>query len=315
MKVEFKALVVRELTEMFVSEEETDDGGARVDRSEVLSLPLLVLMEWEGDLGSDRTGLNTLLFRFLEEAADVAVPAGVRPTDEGNVTDSKIREWASLGVNLGARNRGLLLCISNLVPEWRGENRRAGAADPGAEKPEAKPTSSGVNGGGLKLSNIGLRMRPSLAYFAEEKYCDSDLECLREVHRNVGSRRMDFRFSCMGAADEGRKGEARGIVGGMSHGAWSEMLAVGWSGGGGVRSGGGGEEEDGCCCCCDTLCRLGSCLAALDPNWLSVMENRRRRRRCLSPLSFSGDGETGKEEWTSGTLLHSSERACISSEA
>lgn len=86
-------------------------------RSEVLSLPLLVLMECEGDLGSDRIGLNTLLFRFLEETPDAEVPAVVRLTDEGKVTDSKILEWASLGVNLGARSRGLLLCISNLVPE------------------------------------------------------------------------------------------------------------------------------------------------------------------------------------------------------
>lgn len=117
VKVEFKALVARELTEMLVNEEDTEDCGVRVVRSEVLSLPLLVLMECEGDLGSERIGLNTFLFRFLEETPVAAVPVVVRPTDEGKVTDSKILEWASLGVNLGALSRGLLLCISNLVPE------------------------------------------------------------------------------------------------------------------------------------------------------------------------------------------------------
>lgn len=220
VKVEFKALVARELTEMLVKEEETEDCGVRVARSEVLSLPLLVLMECEGDLGSERMGLNTLLFRFREETPAAEVPAALRPTDEGRITDSKILEWASLGVNRGALSRGLLLCMSNRVPEWR-ENRRAGAVAPGVEKPDAKPTSSGVSGGGLKLSNIGLRISPSLAYFAEEKYCGSDLECFREVQRNVGSRRIDLRFSCMGAAEAGRKGEASGMVGGMSQGVWS----------------------------------------------------------------------------------------------
>lgn len=116
--VAFKALVARELTEMLVREEETEDDEGSVDSSEVLSLPLLVLIECEGDLDSDRIGLNTRLFRFLEEAAAaVALPTALRLIDEGNVTDSKMRECASLGVNLGARNRGLLLCRSNLVPD------------------------------------------------------------------------------------------------------------------------------------------------------------------------------------------------------
>lgn len=74
---------------------------------------------------------------------------------------------------------------------------------------------------------MGLRMRPSLAYLAEEKYCGSDRECFREVHRKVGSRRIDLRFSCMGAADEGKKGDAKGMVGGISQGACSEMPAGG----------------------------------------------------------------------------------------
>lgn len=93
---------------------------------------------------------------------------------------------------------------------------------PGGVKPAAaaKPTSSGVRGGGLKLSKIGLRIRPSLAYLAEEKYWGSDREGFREVQRNVGSRRIDFRFSCAGAAaEDGKKGDAKGMVGGMSHGA------------------------------------------------------------------------------------------------
>lgn len=115
--VAFKALVVREPTEMLVREEETEEAGGSVGSSEVPSLPLLVLMECEGDLDSDRIGLKTRLFRFLEEAAAVALPAALRLIEGGNVTDSKMRECASLGVNLGARNRGLLLCRSNLVPE------------------------------------------------------------------------------------------------------------------------------------------------------------------------------------------------------
>lgn len=117
VKAEFKALVARELTEILVNEEETEDCGVRVVRSEVLSLPLLVLMECEGDLGSDRMGLNAFLFRLREDVPVAEAPVVVRPTDEGKVTDSKIREWASLGVNRGARSRGLLLCISNLAPE------------------------------------------------------------------------------------------------------------------------------------------------------------------------------------------------------
>lgn len=176
--------------------------------------------------------------------------------------------------------------ISNLVPEWSGENNRAEAAVPDAEKPEAKPTSSGVSGGGRKLSNIGLRIRPSLAYLAEEKYCGSDLECFKEVHLNVGSRKIDFRFPCMGAAG-GKNGDAKGMVGGISQGVWSEILEAGWSGGGGVRRGGGGEGE---VCCCGALCRVGNFLVVLDPKPLSDIEYR---LLLLSLLSFSGDGEMG----------------------
>ena len=179
------------------------------------------------------------------------------------------------------------MCISNLVPEWSGENNRAEAAVPDVENPDAKPTSSGVSGGGRKLSNIGLRIRPSLAYFAEEKYCGSDLECFKEVHLNVGSRKIDFRFPCMGAAEVGKNGDAKGFVGGMSQGVWSEMLEAGCSGGGGVSRGGGGEEE---VCCGGALCRVESFFVVLDPKLLSDTEYLRLR---LSVLSFSGDWEIG----------------------
>lgn len=39
------------------------------------------------------------------------------------------------------------------------------------------------------MSNMGLRMRPSLAYLAEEKYCCSGWD--REVQRKVGSLRIE----------------------------------------------------------------------------------------------------------------------------
>lgn len=44
------------------------------------------------------------------------------------------------------------------------------------------------------MSNVGLRISPSLAYLAEEKYWCSGWD--REVQRKVGSLRMDrFRLS------------------------------------------------------------------------------------------------------------------------
>lgn len=73
-----------------LSEEETEDGGVRGDSSEALSLPLRVLMEWDGDLGSDRIGLNTFLFRFRLDTPEEDVPAEVRLP--GKVTDSNILE-------------------------------------------------------------------------------------------------------------------------------------------------------------------------------------------------------------------------------
>ena len=192
------------------------------------------------------------------------------------------------------------MCTSNLVPEWSGENNRADAAVPDVEKLDAKPTSSGVSGGGRKLSNIGLRIRPSLAYFAEEKYCGSDLECFKEVHLNVGSRKIDFRFPCMGAAEAGKNGDAKGIVGGISQGVWSEMLEAGCNGGGGVRRGGGGEEE---VCCWGALCRADNFFVVLDPKLLSDTEYL---LLLLSLLSFSGDWEIGSGVWASRVSLCSS---------
>lgn len=201
------------------------------------------------------------------------------------------------------------MCISNRVPEWSGENKRAEAAVPDGEKPGAKPTSSGVSGGGRKLSNIGLRIRPSLAYLAEEKYCGSDLECFKEVHLNVGSRKIDFRFPGKGAAEAGKNGDAKGMVGGMSHGVWSERLEAGCSGGGGVSRGGGGEDEVGC----------GGALGSVD-SFFVVLEPKLRSdteylRLLLSLPSVSGDWAIGSGGWTSGVSLRSSGSPWISSEA
>lgn len=81
--------MARGLTDM-LNEEETEDGGVSGDSSAVLSLPLRVLMEWEGDLGSDRIGLKTFLFLFLLDTPEEDVPAEVRLL--GKVTDSKILE-------------------------------------------------------------------------------------------------------------------------------------------------------------------------------------------------------------------------------
>lgn len=68
-----------------------------------------------------------------------------------------------------------------------GAGNATGAAPPAPPTPS--PTSSGVRGGGRKLSNTGLRIRPSLAYLAEEKYCCFGWD--RDVHRKVGSLRIE----------------------------------------------------------------------------------------------------------------------------
>lgn len=99
-----------------------------------------------------------------------------------------------------------------------------------------KPTSSAVSGGGRKLSKTGLRMRPSLAYFADEKH--SGLWEGADDQRKVGSRKMERRLSwheaCMEAPE--RNG---GMPRGMIHEEWGW-----WS----PTPAGLAEEPDGGCC-------------------------------------------------------------------
>ena len=180
---------------------------------------LRLVIEWEGDRGWLRSvpAVRRLLRReVLLELEDVWCgerEPGVLPEDDCRVTDSNIREWASLGVKRGARSNGLRFWRGASkrdedgcwwwVWECRGANRRVpvpaplpGAGNATGAAPPApltlwgnSPTSSAVRGGGRKLSNMGLRMRPSLAYLAEEKYC-----CLgwdREVQRKVGSLKIE----------------------------------------------------------------------------------------------------------------------------
>ena len=145
------------------------------------------------------------------------------------MTDSKMREWASLGVKRGARSSGLRFWsgASNRDEDgcwcdagWcKGVNRRVPAGAPplgawnctwAAPPPPPwgiSPTSCAVRGAGRKLSNTGLRMRPSLAYLAEEKHCCSLRGC--DVQRKVGCLRMEqMRLSCDLESTEGpgRKG-------------------------------------------------------------------------------------------------------------
>lgn len=74
---------------------------------------LRLVIEWEGDRGWLRTVPETgrLLRReVLLELEDVWCgerEPGLLPEDDCSVTDSNIREWASLGVNRGARSKGL----------------------------------------------------------------------------------------------------------------------------------------------------------------------------------------------------------------
>lgn len=53
---------------------------------------------------------------------------GLLPADVGRVTDSKMREWASLGVNRGARSSGLLF--------WKDEPSKRDAATAAEEDEE-----------------------------------------------------------------------------------------------------------------------------------------------------------------------------------
>lgn len=83
---------------------------------------LRLVIEWEGDRGWPRGVPETtrLLRReVLLEQEDVWCgerEPGLLPEDDGSVTDSNIREWASLGVNRGARSKGLRF--------WSGASKR-----------------------------------------------------------------------------------------------------------------------------------------------------------------------------------------------
>lgn len=83
---------------------------------------LRLVIEWEGDRGWQRGAPETsrLLRReLLLELEDVWCgerEPGLLPEDECRVTDSNIREWASLGVKRGARSNGLRF--------WSGASKR-----------------------------------------------------------------------------------------------------------------------------------------------------------------------------------------------
>lgn len=188
-----------------------------------------------------------------------------------------MREWASLGVKRGARSRGLRLGSGGASKrdegggcwwwppppcEWRGAKRRAPAPAPPALPPPAvaanavapplaaappawgsSPTSWAVRGGGRKLSKMGLRMRPSLAYLAEEKYWRSGWDS--EVQRKVGSLRMDLlRLSDRPDRPGGPDRNGGCEVQGEGASAPPDDDAAWGSSGGARRGGGGGEEED-----------------------------------------------------------------------
>lgn len=102
-----KAPVIMELTG---DEDVTGVCGVIGDRSADISRPLLVLMECDGDFGSIRLEICNSLFFLLEECPLPEEETEDRSRFRGDtVTDSKILEWASLGVNRGARSSGLLL--------------------------------------------------------------------------------------------------------------------------------------------------------------------------------------------------------------
>lgn len=83
---------------------------------------LRLVMEWEGDLGWPRRAPATSRLRRLEVLRELEEvwwgesEPGLLPDDECSVTDSKIREWASLGVKRGARSSGLRF--------WTGASKR-----------------------------------------------------------------------------------------------------------------------------------------------------------------------------------------------
>lgn len=86
---------------------------------------------------------------------------------------------------------------------------------------------------------MGLRMRPSLAYLADEKYCRSGWDS--DVQRKVGSLRIErLRLSDRPDMPD-RNGGCD--VQGDGESAVPEA-AVDWGSSGGARSGGGGGEEE-----------------------------------------------------------------------
>lgn len=98
------------------------------------------------------------------------------------------------------------------------------------------------------MSNIGLRMRPSLAYLADEKYCCSGWD--RDVQRKVGSFRIE-RLRLSDKLDRTDGPDMKGGTGCDIQGDcvwWSPIGAVleeaDWGSWGGVRRGGGGGEEE-----------------------------------------------------------------------
>lgn len=83
---------------------------------------LRLVMECDGDLGWPRRALATSRLRRLEVLRELEEvwwgesEPGLLPEDDCSVTDSKIREWASLGVKRGARSSGLRF--------WTGASKR-----------------------------------------------------------------------------------------------------------------------------------------------------------------------------------------------
>lgn len=239
---------------------------------------LRLVIEWEGDRRWPRAVpepgrlLHLVILFEVEDVWCGEREPGLLPEDECRVTDSKMREWASLGVKRGARSNGLRFWTGASKRDeegcwwwvwvWRGAKRRVPVPAPllGAGKgtggvPPApltpwrdSPTSSAVRGGGRKLSNMGLRISPSLAYLAEEKYWCSGWD--REVQRKVGCLKIErFRLS-----DKLERTDDPAIKGGTGwdiHVDWewcSVIAAVleeaDWGSCGGVRSGGGGGEDE-----------------------------------------------------------------------
>ncbi len=325
---------------------------------------LLVVIECEGDLGCPRENLDPFLFLFdVGETWSGDREPGLLPDEDGRVTDSKMREWAGLGLKKGGRSRGLRFWsgVSNRDEWcwwwlwwgwwWRGEKslEPVPAAPPGPWNPPdatppppgpggMRPTSSAVSGGGRKLSKVGLRIRPSFAYLAEEKYLFSAHD--KDFQRKVGSRSMERRLSweLESIGGVGRKGAMECDI----HGEWEwcsgALDEAPWGGWGGLRRGGGGGEEDDDAveeACWDPACETpvaGLMMACFLPRatkaprlWLWPL--RPRLLRSINTI-WSGSGSDGGDggcearcmlasvsPWEAGEWSASSERAWVPSEA